>query len=349
MIKEVIAIIGGAGNVGNGAVTYLLKNTDFQIVVGYFSKKPHIPQIYKERVKLKKVNVYDNKELCAFCEDVSVIVNCAGPSSEIQERIVQRCIEKDLPYVDVAGDDKLFAGIKSLLYENQKSITCVLGAGVYPGLTECMIGYAKAVFGEKIEELKIFFGGNGVFSKNAIMDILNSIYSDVSFSRCYVKNGKCEKICGNPISRWKSERSGKEFIGIPIVSEKFLKMSIKEKIPKVYFYNSYKDEIMLKEILCLYAKYSQIKGDKKAEGNVIQELYDLYINEQEKDQCYTILKAIINEQKSIELVFNEDWNFLSGKVAGVIAQSILLGTYEKRCAFLQDVVNVEDLFSKVTK
>lgn len=126
MIKEVIAIIGGAGNVGNGAVTYLLKNTDFQIVVGYFSKKPHIPQIYKERVKLKKVNVYDNKELCAFCEDVSVIVNCAGPSSEIQERIVQRCIEKDLPYVDVAGDDKLFAGIKSLLYENQKSITCVL-------------------------------------------------------------------------------------------------------------------------------------------------------------------------------------------------------------------------------
>ena len=37
MIKEVIAIIGGAGNVGNGAVTYLLKNTDFQIVVGYFS------------------------------------------------------------------------------------------------------------------------------------------------------------------------------------------------------------------------------------------------------------------------------------------------------------------------
>ena len=26
-----------------------------------------------------------------------------------------------------------------------------------------------------------------------------------------------------------------------------------------------------------------------------------------------------------------------------------LGTYEKRCAFLQDVVNVEDLFSKVTK
>lgn len=165
----------------------------------------------------------------------------------------------------------------------------------------------------------------------------------------HVKNGKCEKICGNPISRWKSERSGKEFIGIPIVSEKFLKMSIKEKIPKVYFYNSYKDEIMLKEILCLYAKYSQIKGDKKAEGNVIQELYDLYINEQEKDQCYTILKAIINEQKSIELVFNEDWNFLSGKVAGVIAQSILLGIYEKRCAFLQDVVNVEDLFSKVTK
>lgn len=46
---------------------------------------------------------------------------------------------------------------------------------------------------------------------------------------------------------------------------------------------------------------------------------------------------------------DEDWNFLSGKVAGVIAQSILLGTYEKRCAFLQDVVNVEDLFSKVTK
>ena len=75
----------------------------------------------------------------------------------------------------------------------------------------------------------------------------------------------------------------------------------------------------------------------------------MYINEQEKDQCYTILKAIINEQKSIELVFDEDWNFLSGKVAGVIAQSILLGTYEKRCAFLQDVVNVEDLFSKVTK
>ena len=56
-----------------------------------------------------KLDVEDSLALQAFCSGCRVIVNCAGPSCHIRDRVARAAFRAGADYVDPGGDEPLAA------------------------------------------------------------------------------------------------------------------------------------------------------------------------------------------------------------------------------------------------
>ncbi|MET9245198.1 saccharopine dehydrogenase NADP-binding domain-containing protein [Nonomuraea sp. NPDC003709] len=78
-----------------------------------------------------QVDALDGAELARFCADCQVVVNCAGPSYLLRDRVARAAFAAGADYVDAAGDAAAFAQADA----GTRGRTAVLSAGMLPGLT----------------------------------------------------------------------------------------------------------------------------------------------------------------------------------------------------------------------
>ncbi|MGW0199153.1 saccharopine dehydrogenase NADP-binding domain-containing protein [Nonomuraea sp. NPDC003201] len=78
-----------------------------------------------------QVDALDAAELARFCAGCQVVVNCAGPSYLLRDRVARAAFAAGADYVDAAGDAAAFAQADA----GTQGRTAVLSAGMLPGLT----------------------------------------------------------------------------------------------------------------------------------------------------------------------------------------------------------------------
>ncbi|MER6001110.1 saccharopine dehydrogenase NADP-binding domain-containing protein [Nonomuraea angiospora] len=78
-----------------------------------------------------QVDALDAAELARFCAGCQVVVNCAGPSYLLRDRVARAAFGAGADYVDAAGDAAAFAQADA----GTQGRTAVLSAGMLPGLT----------------------------------------------------------------------------------------------------------------------------------------------------------------------------------------------------------------------
>ncbi|MGV9380272.1 saccharopine dehydrogenase NADP-binding domain-containing protein [Nonomuraea sp. NPDC003707] len=78
-----------------------------------------------------QVDALDAAELARFCAGCQVVVNCAGPSYLLRDRVARAAFAAGADYVDAAGDAAAFAQADA----GAQGRTAVLSAGMLPGLT----------------------------------------------------------------------------------------------------------------------------------------------------------------------------------------------------------------------
>jgi hypothetical protein len=209
-------VIGGSGSTGRAVAKELRFSTDRAIIIAgrNVSKLRTVAADLGGAVSAVGVDIRDPRSLEEFCAKCSVVVNCGGPVSELQDTVAQAARTRS-HYVDVAG----LALVRESMIPHSRELAdlglaCVVSAGWLPGITELLPAYALALSKTRmdaIHSVTIYSGDSGEWSDSAIRDIVWYLRKFGRRRPKCIQNGKwvrakltevlIEKDIGSPMGR----------------------------------------------------------------------------------------------------------------------------------------------------
>ena len=177
------------------------------------------------RVSAAQVDILEAHSLNEFSGRCSIIVNCAGPVMELQDRVAQAAFRKRCHYIDAAG----MSLVKERLLPSSREIeelglSFVISAGWMPGISEILPVYADAVARgrmDTIESLSVYFGDSGEWSSNALRDGVRFIRQSGLRSPGYFRKGEWTRAK-------MSESSRRVNLGDPVGTGRFAMFALPE-------------------------------------------------------------------------------------------------------------------------
>jgi len=209
-------VIGGSGSTGKAVAKELRCSTNKSILIGGRNlANSEAVAADLGAVSAVRVDVRDPRSLKEFCGRCSVVVNCGGPVSELQDLVAQAALRTRSHYVDVAGLTLVREGMMPHDQElSDLGLACVISAGWLPGMTELLPAYSLAMSKTRmdaIHSVSIHSGDSGEWSSSAIRDIVWYLSKFGRRRPRYIRNGEwvraklpevlTEKDVGNPIGR----------------------------------------------------------------------------------------------------------------------------------------------------
>ncbi|MEM1255612.1 MAG: saccharopine dehydrogenase NADP-binding domain-containing protein [Cyanobacteria bacterium P01_H01_bin.21] len=176
-----IGVIGAYGQTGVVVVSELLKRTDCTLLIGGrdAQKVHHLVQVMGERVIGKVIDINDKKTLSEFCASCAIVLNCAGPSYSVLDKVAQAAKEHGCHYVDPGGYDYVLEKIQADQTEiADKNLSFLLSAGWMPGLLEIFPMYVEvsaAQYFDQLNSLDIYYGDPSAWSTVGALDQVDLI------------------------------------------------------------------------------------------------------------------------------------------------------------------------------
>ncbi|MBF6476496.1 MULTISPECIES: saccharopine dehydrogenase NADP-binding domain-containing protein [Nocardia] len=128
-----VAVLGATGVVGRAAVRMLTRLGIGELRLGARTAPRAEPSALPPGAEQRRVDAGDPDALAEFCAGTRLVLNCAGPSYLLMDRVARAALAAGSDYVDVSGDGpthRLLDG--SPLLDGRR--TAVLSAGMLPGL-----------------------------------------------------------------------------------------------------------------------------------------------------------------------------------------------------------------------
>ncbi|MEU6038467.1 saccharopine dehydrogenase NADP-binding domain-containing protein [Actinomadura sp. NPDC047616] len=170
-----IGVLGGSGAVGRVVVDRLAAwEPGGRLRVG--GRDPRraaaaCAQVTGAGAEPVRVELNDDAELRAFCTGCDVVVNCAGPSYQVLDRVARAALAAGAHYVDAAGDvvaaDALCDGHAPGLGDR----AALFSAGLMPGLSG-LLPRLLAVDGPPPSRLDVYVGGAVAIGPVSAVDAL---------------------------------------------------------------------------------------------------------------------------------------------------------------------------------
>ncbi len=152
-------VFGGAGIEGSWVV-HCLSQTDIitDIVVADIDKtKGEQIQKTHKKIDFQYVDAREKASIFRVLDDADVVVNCVGPFYKFAPLIMQAVINKGVNYVDICDDYDVTQLLLDEYHRQAKEagITCIIGLGASPGLTNIMAKYGSEHL-DKTVDIKVF-------------------------------------------------------------------------------------------------------------------------------------------------------------------------------------------------
>ncbi|CAM2069331.1 Saccharopine dehydrogenase NADP-binding domain-containing protein [Sulfidibacter corallicola] len=192
-----VAIVGGYGEVGIHTARYL-EEQGHRVVVGGRSPAKGRDVMNRERIDaaVTHLDLYDPNSLAAFCGSAKLVINTAGPSSSIEDRIAQAAVDAGSHFIDVGIMEVLDKQMAEREEElKQKDLACIYGTGLHPGLDDIIAQYADIQASKELDELdslEVFFGDKSPWNgKGSLRDIVWGFHEGaLSMYFGFLKDGK---------------------------------------------------------------------------------------------------------------------------------------------------------------
>lgn len=183
MKLPLIGVLGCGGAVGSVACDVLQQS--YRIRGG--QRRQPVKSSGKYSSEWVQVDLYNSKSLSDFCAGCDVILNCAGPSYRIGDRVALAAAEAGACYIDAFGADPL----EQSLSENIGDVSglFVIAAGSFPGLSGVLPRWLFTQGFETLDSIHAFAGGREHCSVNAGADILLSSVAGFGVPEAYWRNG----------------------------------------------------------------------------------------------------------------------------------------------------------------
>ncbi|WP_435105102.1 saccharopine dehydrogenase NADP-binding domain-containing protein [Arhodomonas sp. AD133] len=194
MESRTIGIVGASGAVGAALAQELAGLPGTRLRLG--AREPH--HLSAARLEMSEcefercpVDAFDVDSLTAFCRDCEVVVNCAGPSCEVLDRVAHAALCNGADYVDVAGDEPVY---ERLMPESPwldgEGRRVVLSAGMMPGLTGLLPRNLARRRVQRPRRLTAYCGGLQRFTPAAARDFLSSLENGHGESGALWRDGR---------------------------------------------------------------------------------------------------------------------------------------------------------------
>ncbi|AHH19715.1 hypothetical protein NONO_c49310 [Nocardia nova SH22a] len=128
-----VAVLGATGVVGRAAVRMLAALGIGELRVGSRTVSEAEESAFPPGARWRRVDCGDPDSLAEFCAGTRLVLNCAGPSYLLLDRVARAALAAGSDYVDVSGDGPTYRLLEgSPLLEIGSA--AVLSAGMLPGL-----------------------------------------------------------------------------------------------------------------------------------------------------------------------------------------------------------------------
>ncbi|UZJ40707.1 saccharopine dehydrogenase NADP-binding domain-containing protein [Prosthecochloris sp. SCSIO W1101] len=197
MSEKKIGIVGGYGRVGEETARHLIAQTGYEVVVaGRDPKKAYeaAEMLGERRVSGEAMDINDRDMLDAFCRRCDLVINCAGPSWCIMDRIAAAALRQGIHYVDPGGYEPLvdaLSGEQKRLEE--KGLVFIAAAGLLPGMSGLFPSYVVQSCFERVDSLEVYYVGHDKWTFNSAYDIASSLDGSDSWETAYYENGETKK------------------------------------------------------------------------------------------------------------------------------------------------------------
>jgi len=180
----VIGLVGGYGAVGRATARLLRSWGGVRMRLG--GRNPATAEEFIRNElgggeEAAALDIYDPAALAGFCAGCSVVVNCAGPSYRVLDRVARAAFAAGADYVDPGGDEPLHHRLAGLELA-KAGRTAVLTAGMMPGLSGILPRWlARQGFGRS-RKITAYVGGRGRLTPVSAADYLLSLAAAASDS-----------------------------------------------------------------------------------------------------------------------------------------------------------------------
>lgn len=187
----VIGVVGASGAVGRHAAYALRSLGHGRLVLGARRIDPlhTLADGLGGPVEAVPLDVDSAESLEAFCHRCDVVLNCAGPSYRILDRVAVAALATGADYVDVTGDTPVQDRLTGSPLAGEHRV--LLSAGVLPGLSALLPRWFAR--GHGLREMTVHAGGLERCTGAAAGDLLLSL-PGASAS---------EAVFGHPLSAWR--------------------------------------------------------------------------------------------------------------------------------------------------
>lgn len=168
MNLPLIGVMGCGGAVGRAAATALLRDGGLRLRGGHRNATARSGPGF-ERVT---VDAEQPGALARFCAGCRVVLNCAGPSCLIGDRVAQAATSAGADYVDAFGSIRLERQIAR--WADQAGQAFVVSAGIFPGLSGLLPRWLAIQAFDRVERMRAFAGGREPCSWGGGADVLLS-------------------------------------------------------------------------------------------------------------------------------------------------------------------------------
>lgn len=169
----VIGVVGASGAVGRHAAHALRSLGHGRLVLGARRTGPltALADALGGPVEAVPVDVDSAESLEAFCHRCDVVLNCAGPSYRILDRVAVAALAAGADYVDVTGDSPVHVRLAGSPSAEEHRV--LLSAGVLPGLSALLPRWFAR--GHGLREMTVHVGGLERCTGAAAEDLLLSL------------------------------------------------------------------------------------------------------------------------------------------------------------------------------
>ena len=220
-------IVGGYGATGRAVAAELRRSCGGAILIGGrdLARATGAAAELDGRGAAARLDVLDAGSLEEFCARCAIVVNCAGPVMQLQDRVAQAAWRAKCHYVDAAGMSVVKERMAAHGGEIESAgLSFVISAGWMPGISEMVPVYAaeraRAEM-EAIESVTVYFADSGEWSVNALRDGVEFIRRRGMRSAGYFRQGEWTRAK-------MAETSRRADLGAPVGAGRFAMFSTPE-------------------------------------------------------------------------------------------------------------------------
>ncbi|MEO0539482.1 MAG: saccharopine dehydrogenase NADP-binding domain-containing protein [Cyanobacteria bacterium P01_A01_bin.105] len=136
-MQQRVLILGGTGGIGRAVAADILQHTQARVTLAGRRAQPR--RSLPAGTDYRQVDVMAGN-IATHLAGVDLVVHCAGPFRQRDQRVLAACLEQQIAYVDVADSpDYVEATLTYSDRADAQGVTGVISTGVFPGVSNSLV------------------------------------------------------------------------------------------------------------------------------------------------------------------------------------------------------------------